>query len=43
MQFGIHKCAMLFIKKGKIVNSNGTELSNVKVIDSLEEGESYNQ
>ena len=41
MQFGIEKCAILVIKKGKIVKSDGIELPNDKVIKSLEEGESY--
>ena len=35
-QLGIEKCAMLLIKKGKIVNSDGIELSNDKLIKSLE-------
>ena len=41
MKFGIDKCAMLVIKKGKIVKSHGTQLPNDKVTESLEEGESY--
>ena len=41
MQFGIEKCAILVIKKGKIVKSDDIELPNDKVIKSLEEGESY--
>ena len=41
MQFGIEKCAILVIKKRKIVKSDGIELPNDKVIKSLEEGESY--
>ena len=40
MQFGIDKCAMLVMKRGKIVNSDGIQLPNDKVIKSLE-GESY--
>ena len=40
MQFGIDKCAMLVMKKGKIVKPDGTKLPNGKVIKSLE-GESY--
>ena len=39
MQFWIDKCAMLVIKKGKILKSDGTELLNEKVIKSLEEEE----
>ena len=30
MQFGIEKCAILVIKKGKIVKSDGIELPNDK-------------
>ena len=41
MEFGIEKCAMLVIEKGKIVKSVGIELPDGKVIKSLEEGESY--
>ena len=41
MQFEIDKCAMLVMKKGKIVKSDGIQLPNDKVIKSLEEGESY--
>ena len=42
MEFGIEKCAMLVMKKGKIVKSVGIELRDGKVIRSLQEGESYN-
>ena len=41
MEFGIEKCAMLVIEKGKIVKSVGIELPGGKVIKSLQEGESY--
>ena len=41
MEFGIEKCAMLVMEKGKIVNSVGIELPDGKVIKSLQEGESY--
>ena len=41
MEFGIEKCAMLFMEKRKIVKSDGTELSDGKVIKSLQKGESY--
>ena len=41
MEFGIEKCAMLVMEKGKIVKSVGIELPNGKVIKSLQEGESY--
>ena len=40
MEFGIEKCAMLVMEKGKIVNSVGIELPGGKVIKSLQEGES---
>ena len=41
MQFGIEKCAMLVMKKGKIVKLDGIQFPNDKVIKSLEEGERY--
>ena len=41
MEFGIEKCAMLVIEKGKIVKSVGIELPDRKVIKSSREGESY--
>ena len=41
MEFGIEKCAMLVMEKGKIVKSVGIELPGDKVIKSLQEGESY--
>ena len=40
MPFRIDKSAMLVMKKGKIVKSDGIELPNDKVIKSLKEGES---
>ena len=40
MEFGIEKCAMLVMEKGKNVKSVGIELPNGKVIKSLQEGES---
>ena len=42
MQLGIDKPAILVMKKGKIVKSDGTELPNEEVIKSLEEGQSHN-
>ena len=39
--FGIEKCAMLVVEKGKIVKSVGIELPDGKVIKSLQECESY--
>ena len=41
IEFGIEKCAMLVIEKGKIVKSVDIELPEGKVIKSLQEGESY--
>ena len=41
MEFGIEKCAILVMKKGKIVKSVDIELPDGKVIKSLQEGESY--
>ena len=41
MEFGIEKCAMLEIQKGKILKSVGIELPDGEVIKSLQEGESY--
>ena len=41
MEFGIEKCAMLVMEKGKIVKSVGIELPDGKAIKSLQEGESY--
>lgn len=38
MQFGIAKCAMLVMKNGKTVKSDGIKLPNEKLIRSLEEG-----
>ena len=40
MEFGIERCAMLVMEKGKIVKSV-VELPNGKIIKSLQEGESY--
>ena len=41
MEFGIAKCAVLVMEKGKIVKSVGIELPDGKVVTSLQEGESY--
>ena len=40
-QFGINKCPLLVMRNGKTLKSDGIQLSNDKVIKSLEEGESY--
>ena len=42
MEFGIEKCAILVMEKGKIVKLVGIELSDGKIIKSLQEDESYN-
>ena len=39
--FGIEKCAILVIEKGKILKWVGIELPDGKVIKSLQEGQSY--
>ena len=41
MDFGIEKCAMFVMEKGKIVKSVIIELPDGNVIKSLQEGESY--
>ena len=41
MEFGIEKCALLVMEKGKVVKSVGIELPDGKVIKSLQEAESY--
>ena len=41
MVFGIEKCAMLVMEKGKIVKSVGIQLPDGEVIKLLREGESY--
>ena len=43
MEFGIERCAMFVIEKGKIVKLVGIELPGGKVIKSLQEDESYKQ
>ena len=41
IQFGFNRCAVLVMKKGKKVKSDGIEFPNEKVVKSLEEGERY--
>ena len=41
MELGIEKCSMLVMEKWKIAKSVDIELPDVKVIKSLQEGESY--
>ena len=40
MEFGVEKCAVLTMKKGKMANSDGIALPN-KTMKGLEEGDSY--
>ena len=41
MQFGLDKCAVLMMKRGKIIKSEGIELPNDEKIRSLKEDDSY--
>ena len=41
MQFGINKCAVLVLKRGKVVRCEGIEMPNNQVSKSLGEGEGY--
>ena len=41
MEFGIEKCASLFIKRGKMVEKKGIELPDGKVLEALKEGDGY--
>ena len=41
MEFGIEKCVMLVMQKGKTVKSVGIEVPDGKIMKSLQEGESY--
>ena len=41
MKFGIEKCAVLIIKRGKITQSEGIALPDDTNIRSLKEGEGY--
>ena len=41
MEFGIEKCAMLVMEKGKIARSVGIELQDGEVVKALQEGGSY--
>ena len=41
MKFGIKKCSILVMEKGKIVKSVGIEIPDGQVIKSLQEGERY--
>ena len=41
VQFGIEKCAVLFLKRGKLVESDGIQLPDDNEIKALKEGEGY--
>ena len=41
MEFGVEKCAVLTMKKGKMANSDGIGLPNKTTMKRLEEGDSY--
>ena len=41
IEFGLEKCTMLVMEKGKIVKPVGIELPDGKVVKSLQEGEGY--
>ena len=41
MQFGVNKCAVLVLKRGKVVRCERVEMPNNQVIKSLGEGEGY--
>ena len=41
MEFGIEKCAVLVMKRGKVVKSEGIKLPDYKTIQGLKDGDSY--
>ena len=41
MEFGVQKCAMLVIKRGKVIESNGIDLPNNETIKSIHEENGY--
>ena len=41
MEFGLSKCAVLIIKRGKVVTREGIDLPDGKMIKCLEEGRGY--
>lgn len=41
MEFGIYKCAMLEMKRGKAVDSNGIDLPSGETIKALESNDGY--
>ena len=38
MEFGLHKCGVLVLKRGKVVRCEGLELSSGKIINEVERG-----
>ena len=41
MEFGVKKCAILTMKKGKMANSDGIALPNKTTMEGLKEGDNY--
>ena len=41
MEFGVEKCTVLTMKKGKMANSDGIALPNKTTIEGLKESDSY--
>ena len=41
MEFGVEKCAVLTMKKGKMANSDGIALPNKTTMKGLKEGDRY--
>ena len=41
MAFGVGKCAVLTVKKGKMTNGDGLALPNKTTMKGLKEGDSY--
>ena len=41
MEFGLSKCAMIVIKRGKLVRSEGIKMPDGEVLKSLEDGDEY--
>ena len=41
MEFGVEKCLVLTMKKGKMINSDGIVLPNKRTMKGLKEGDSY--
>ena len=41
MEFGIEKCAVLVLKRGKVVKSEGIKLPDNKKMRTFEENEGY--